>query len=71
MSVIDEETIKEHDTLYKGKNYHMSDDLLVIAVMELIKEIRKQNELIKAIGIQVNNVDGELMSIDNTLDKIC
>lgn len=71
MSVIDEETIKEYEKLYMGDNPHLADDLLTIAVMELIKEIREQNELIKAIGIQINNVEGELTSIDNTLDKIC
>ena len=53
MSVIDEKTIEEFDKLYKGENYHMSDDLLVIAVMELIKEIRKQNEVLKDMQVKI------------------
>lgn len=53
MSVIDEETIKEYDKLYRGDNPHLADDLLTIAVMELIKEIRKQNELLSELQSDV------------------
>ena len=74
MSIIDEETIKEYDKLYRGDNPHLADDLLTIAVMELIKSVNEQNELIKAIGIQINNVEGELTKEirkqNELLDKI-
>lgn len=51
MSIINEETMKEYDKLYRGEDYHMSDDILAMAVMELIKEIRKQNELLNKMYI--------------------
>lgn len=70
MSVIDEKTIKEFDKLYKGENYHMSDDLLVIAVMELIKEIRKQNELLNELQSDVQGISFNLDGIERTLDYL-
>lgn len=67
MSIIDEETIKEYEKLFKISV--VDEEVISLALLELIKEIRKQNELIKAMGIQINNVDGELTSINNTLKE--
>ena len=63
MSIIDEETIKEYDKLYRGDNPHLADDLLTIAVMELIKEIREQNELLNDIQVNIKEVALNLESI--------
>lgn len=70
MSLIDEKTIKEYDKLDRGDSSHLADDLLTIAVMELIKEIRKQNELLNILQVNVKEVSLNLETIEETLEYL-
>lgn len=70
MSVIDEETIEEYDKLYRGDNPHLADDLLTIAVIQLIKTVNKQNELLSELQSDVQGISFNLDGIERTLDYL-
>lgn len=67
MSIIDEETIKEYEKLFKISV--VDEEVISLALLELIKEIREQNELLNDIQVNIKEVALNLESIKEEMLK--
>lgn len=65
MSIIDKETIKEYEKLFKISV--VDEEVISLALLELIKEIRKQNELLNDMQVNIKEVALNLESIKEEL----